>query len=201
MKEIETGNFRSISQQEFVRKSQAAFFEAVAGKDGTSLVPLVLPAKPSPTTLGFVAAHNVLGSGGVLTPGGFSWDPATKLFTSLKDMFALTIEMTIRAEWGQNITIGAGISVGNPLTLPDDQGVTQNNTYVSRFADVQTGRGSGRPNTFKLNYSLVGKAAADPNVVGVFTGDKVFPVFWNYEGTQQTVNIIDMIVSVRNTIV
>lgn len=82
-----------------------------------------------------------------------------------------------------------------------DRGVTQNDTYVSRFADVQTGRGTGRPNTFKLNYSLVGKAAEDPDEIGVFAGDNIFPVFWNYESTQQTVNVIDMIVSIKNTIV
>lgn len=198
---IETDNYRSISQQEFARKTQKAFFEVVAGKVGSAEVPIILPARPTPTTLTFIGAHGLLGSGGVLNEGKFIWDETTKLFTALDDMFAITVEMTIRATWGQNITIGAGIAVGNPLTLPNDQGVTQNDTYVSRFADVQTGRGTGRPNTFKLNYSLVGKAAEDPDEIGVFAGDNIFPVFWNYESTQQTINVIDMIVSIKNTIV
>lgn len=200
MPPVETGNYRSISQAEYERKYQTAFFEVVAGKDGTAEVPLVLPAKPA-STLSFVGAQGVFGSGGVINPGLFTWDPVTKLMTCSKDIYAITVEMTIRAIWGQNITIGAGVAVGNPATLPTDQGVVQNGTYVSRFADVQTGRGAGRPNTFKLNYSLVGKASANPNEIGVFVGDKIFPVFWNYEGSSQTVNIIDMIMTVKNTIV
>lgn len=200
MPPVETGNYRSISQAEYERKYQTAFFEVVAGKVGTTEVPLNLPSKPA-TTLSFVAAQSMFGSGGVINPGLFTWDPVTKLMTCNKDIYAITVEMTIRATWGQNITIGAGVAVGNPLALPTDQGVVQNGTYVSRFADVQTGRGAGRPNTFKLNYSLVGKASADPNEIGVFIGDKIFPVFWNYEGSAQVVNIIDMIMTVKNTIV
>lgn len=200
MPPIETDNYRSISQAEYERKFQTAFFEVVAGKDGITEVPLVIPAKPA-STLSFVGAQSVFGTGGVLNTGLFTWDPVTKLMTCNKDIYAITVEMTIRAVWGQNITIGAGIAVGNPSTLPNDQGVVQNGTYVSRFSDVQTGRGTGRPNTFKLNYSLVGKASADPKEIGVFAGDKIFPVFWNYEGTPQTVNIIDMILTVKNTIV
>lgn len=200
MPPVETGNYRSISQAEYERKYQTAFFEVVAGKVGTTEVPLNLPSKPA-ATLSFVAAQSMFGSGGVINPGLFTWDPVTKLMACNKDIYAITVEMTIRATWGQNITIGAGVAVGNPLTLPTDQGVVQNGTYVSRFADVQTGRGAGHPNTFKLNYSLVGKASADPNEIGVFTGDKIFPVFWNYEGSAQAVNIIDMIMTVKNTIV
>lgn len=200
MSQIETDNYRSISQGEYERKYQTAFFETVAGKVGLTPVTINLPSKPV-SSLAFVGAQSVFGSGGVINPGVFTWDPVTKLMTCSKDIYAITVEMTIRAIWGQNITIGAGVAVGNPAALPSDQGVTQNGTYVSRFADVQTGRGSGRPNTFKLNYSLVGKASADPNEIGVFVGDKIFPVFWNYEGSAQTVDVIDMIMTVKNTIV
>ncbi|ARK07917.1 hypothetical protein phiA829_97 [Aeromonas phage phiA8-29] len=197
---IETGLQKSLTQAEFESKYKASFFEIVAGKVGMTEVPLNLPAKPA-STLSFVAAQSMFGSGGVINPGLFTWDPATKLMMCNRDIYAITVEMTIRAIWGQNITIGAGVAVGNPLSLPTDQGVTQNGSYVSRFADVQTGRGAGRPNTFKLNYSLVGKASADPNEIGVFSGDKIFPVFWNYESSVQTVNVIDIIMTVKNTIV
>lgn len=197
---IETGFPRPLTQTDFEAKYKAAFFEVTAGKVGSTEVPVNVPAKPS-NSLSFVSVQSLFGSGGVINPGMFTWDPVTKLITCNKDIYAITVEMTIRAIWGQNATIGAGIGVGNPATLPNDQGVVQNNTYVSRFSDVQTGRGTGRPNTFKLNYSLVGKASADPTQIGVFNGDKIFPVFWNYESSIQAVNVIDIILTIKNTIV
>lgn len=199
---LETGTFNRSSRKGFVRYYQKTFFEAVAGKGEQTPVSFSVPARPSPSTLTFLPVQSSFGEGGVLRPGLFTWDDTLKLFVCTKDIFAITIEMIIKAEWASNTTVGAGVAIGDPASLPNNSGIiSAGGTYVSRFSDVQTGRGPGRPNTFKLNYTLVGKAASDPSEIGIFEGDKIFPVLWSFEAGAQAVSIQDIIVSVKNTIV
>lgn len=201
MARFETENYRGLSQRELVEKYKQIFSHAAGSKISTGPVSKVI--QPS-TGVGLITPLNisdVLGEGNVIRGEGIEFDSLNKWFVAGLPMYAVSISMFVTAAWANNATVSLGIGLGDPTVLPNTQGQIVSGSYISRFKDTQSGRGTSRPNTFKFNFSLVGKAGSDPESIGVDLGDKIFPVMWTEEISAQTVDIYDVILSVSRTVV
>lgn len=201
MARFETENYRGLSQRELVEKYKQIFSHAAGSK--TSSGPVSKVIQPS-TGAGLITPLNIsdlIGEGNIIRGEGIEFDSFNKWFVAGLPMYAVSISMFVTAAWANNASVSLGLGLGNPLILPNTQGQIVSGSYISRFKDTQTGRGTTRPNTFKFNFSLVGKAGSDPESIGVNLGDKIFPVMWTEEISAQTVEIQDLIISVSRTVV
>lgn len=201
MAKFETDNYRGLSQRELVEKYKAIFSHAAANKTTAGAVSRTIQPSTGPGLITPLDISSILGEGSVIRGEGITFDQLNKWFVAGLPMYAVSVSMFVTAGWANNASVTLGIGVGNPALLPNVQGQVVSGSYISRFKDTQSGRGTTRPNTFKFNFSLVGKATSDPETIGIELGDKIFPVMWTEELTAQTVEIHDIILSVSRTVV
>lgn len=201
MARFETENYRGLSQRELVEKYKQIFSHAAGSKTAIGPLSRVIQPSAGPGLITPLDISSVLGEGNIIRGEGIEFDELNKWFVAGLPMYAVSISMFVTAAWANNATVSLGMGLGDPTVLPNTQGQIVSGSYISRFKDTQSGRGTSRPNTFKFNFSLVGKAGSDPESIGVDLGDKIFPVMWTEEISAQTVDIYDVILSVSRTVV
>lgn len=195
---IETGNYKSVSDLEILEKFKRRFnLSAIAKTDGNTLTPFVIPAKP--TTNFNIVKLSVPNTFGEVRGDDFqALDDCS--FLAKRDMFSVSVNLNIVAEWDSNRVVLAGVGFGSKTNIPTMFGQLVNGNYISRFRQSKAGRGGGREDTFALSVGLAGKATIDPSVPGIVTGDFIFPVLWTPESQSVTIQIRDMIMTVSETI-
>lgn len=160
--------------------------------------PLALKLQTAPSPVGDndyrMVAMTQGDQGGVTRGAGFVIDPTSKYIVATRDMFAIDVTFYCTAQWGEGDSLCVGVGIGNHTQLPQYAGQdVVGKAYVSRFHDEKVGK-ANRQNTMKVSQRPVGRNTF--NGLGVKQGDKIFPVMWRTDGSQGTIQIYDLIMSV-----
>lgn len=120
-----------------------------------------------------------------------------------RDIKYLEISAVAICRFTSAVIAAFGVGIGQPSDLPSMPGVTNIDTYVSRFRVEVRGENTTRQVTMENTAFPVGKNIipdGETTLYGARKGDLIFPVGWIFDSTDTGVIFDDLLFAVKAVI-